>query len=79
MPASESIDIRALRIAAGLTQHQVATALGVSQPQLSIMELGYRPVSSDECVKIRAAIAAAFKKKSQLVMAMCGDQAALHG
>jgi transcriptional regulator with XRE-family HTH domain len=38
--------LRSARIAAGLTQHQAADRLGVSQPYLALLEHGRRPVTA---------------------------------
>lgn len=40
-------EFKAGRVAAGLTQKQAASALGVSQPYLSQMEMGQRPVTPE--------------------------------
>jgi transcriptional regulator with XRE-family HTH domain len=39
-------DIKEARLKAGLTQQQVASSLGLTQPYLSLVERGHRPVSA---------------------------------
>lgn len=51
-----SLDLRAERRAAGLSQSQVARAAGVSQPNLSAYENGRRVPSPEVLARIRAAL-----------------------
>lgn len=44
--------IRKARIDSGLTQDQVATALGLSRPSISLIEAGRRPINSIELAKL---------------------------
>ena len=44
--------LRSARIAAGLTQHQAADRLGVSQAYLALLERGRRPVTAQLGLRI---------------------------
>lgn len=48
--------LRAARLGAGLTQAEVASAIGLSRPLVSLVEIGLRGLSPDRSERISAAI-----------------------
>ena len=51
------MDLRMLRFTRGLTQLHLSYLSGVSQPVISLVELGYRRPSQDEIKKFAKALA----------------------
>ena len=56
------IDLKIMRIRAGLKQYEVAQRLGVAPPVLSTLENGQRPVTRERAAAISAAIRALAKR-----------------
>lgn len=67
---SEGKRDRVARVAAGLTQYQLAQRANVSPPRLSDHERGVRPLPADAAARVRAVLADATES------AMGGDDAA---
>ena len=62
----QGAEARILRVAAGLTQQEVAAAVGVDRRRLSEHERGERPLSADELDRLGAALEQAVAGRAEI-------------
>lgn len=65
--------IKSMRTHAGLSQHELARQVGVSQGLLSLFELGYKTPTDIQMAAIKQAVMSAIRAKSAQLAAIAQD------